>query len=90
VIEIYGTGFGATTPAVPTEQLVSQAAPTTLPVTMTIGGVAAEVQWSGLVSPGLYQLNVKIPTLAAGDQPVQTTIGGFQSPAIVMLAIGIQ
>jgi uncharacterized protein (TIGR03437 family) len=90
VIEIYGTGFGATTPAMPTAQLVSQAAPTTLPVTMTIGGVAAEVQWAGLVSSGLYQLNAKIPTLAAGDQPVQTTISGFQSPATVMLAIGIQ
>jgi uncharacterized protein (TIGR03437 family) len=37
VIEIYATGFGATTPALPTAQLVSQAAQTTLPVTMTIG-----------------------------------------------------
>ena len=90
VIEIYGTGFGATAPAMPTSQLVSQAAPTTLLVTITIGDVAAEVQWAGLVSSGLYQLNVKIPALAAGDQPVQTSISGFQSPPTVMLAIGNQ
>ncbi|HEY4363275.1 MAG TPA: LamG-like jellyroll fold domain-containing protein [Bryobacteraceae bacterium] len=85
VIAIYGTGFGATTPAAPSAQLVSQAAPTVLPVTIMIGGVTAEVQWAGLVSSGLYQINVKIPELAAGDRPIQATIGGFQSPPTVML-----
>ncbi len=90
VIEIYGTGFGATNPAMPPAQLVSQPAPTILPVTMTIGGVAAEVQWAGLVSSGLYQLNVRVPTLAAGDQQVQAAISGFQSPVTVMLSLGGQ
>jgi uncharacterized protein (TIGR03437 family) len=89
-IEIYGTGFGATTPANPTGPLVSQPAPTALPVTMTIGGVSAQVQWAGLVSSGLYQLNVTIPNVAAGDQQVQATIGGFQNPATVMLTVGGQ
>jgi uncharacterized protein (TIGR03437 family) len=91
VIEIYGTGFGATAPTVPTAQLVSQPAPTVLPVTATVGGLTAEVQWAGLVSSGLYQLNVKIPaTLAAGDQPVQAAISGFQSASTVMLSIAGQ
>jgi uncharacterized protein (TIGR03437 family) len=90
VNEIYGTGFGATTPAIPTAQLISQAAPTILPVTMTIGGAAAEVQWAGLVSSGLYQLNVKIPAIAPRDQSVQATMGGFQSRATVMLSIAGQ
>jgi uncharacterized protein (TIGR03437 family) len=87
---MYGTGFGATTPAMPTAQLISQPAPTALPVTATIGGVSAEVQWAGLVSSGFYQLNVKIPALAAGDQPVQATIGGFESPSTIMLSIASQ
>jgi uncharacterized protein (TIGR03437 family) len=90
VIEIYGTGFGATTPAMPSGQLISQPAPTVLAVTMAIGGVTAEVQWAGLVSSGLYQLNVKVPTVPAGDQPLQGTIGGFQSPPTLMLSIASQ
>jgi uncharacterized protein (TIGR03437 family) len=87
VIEIYGTGFGATAPSIPTGPLVSQPAPTALPVTLTIGGVTAQVQWAGLVSSGLYQLNVQIPNGLSGDQPVQATVSGFQSPATVMLSI---
>lgn len=87
VIEVFGTGFGATSPVASTSQLISQPAATAFPVTMTIGGAAAEVQWAGLVSPGLYQLSVKIPDLATGDQPVQTSISGFQSPAAPMLSI---
>lgn len=87
VIEIYGTGFGATTPAMPTAQLVSQAAPTALPVTMTIGGMTAEVQWAGIVSSGLYQLNVKIPNLGTGDQAVQATTSGFQTAPNVFLSV---
>jgi uncharacterized protein (TIGR03437 family) len=89
-IEIYGTGFGATAPATPTGPLVSQPAPTALPVTMTIGGVSAEVHWAGLVSSGLYQLNVTIPNVAAGDQQVQATVSGFQSPATVRLSVASQ
>jgi uncharacterized protein (TIGR03437 family) len=54
---------------------------------MTIGGVAAEVQWAGLVSSGLYQLNVQIPNVPAGDRLVQASISGFQSAATVMLPI---
>jgi uncharacterized protein (TIGR03437 family) len=87
VIEIYGTGFGTTTPPMPTAQLVSQAAPTALPVTMTIGGVTAQVQWGGVVSSGLYQLNVKIPNLGTGDQAVQANISGFQTATNVFLLV---
>lgn len=87
VIEIYGTGLGATTPAMPTAQLVSQASPTTLPVTMTIGGVNAEVQWAGVVSSGLYQLNVKVPNVGTGDQAVLANISGFQSAPNAFLSV---
>jgi uncharacterized protein (TIGR03437 family) len=88
IIEIYGTGFGATNPAIPTSQLVSQPAPLSLPATVSIGGVNATVQFAGLVSSGLYQLNVKVPIVAAGDQTVQTTVSGFQSPSGVFLPVG--
>jgi uncharacterized protein (TIGR03437 family) len=86
-IEIYGTGFGPTDPATPTSQLISQPAETTLPVTVSIGGVNAQVQWAGIVSPGLYQLNVQIPAIGSGDQPIQASIGGFQTGANVFVPV---
>ena len=90
VLEIYGTGFGPTNPTAPTSQLVSQPAPLSLPATVAIGGVNAQVQWAGIVSSGLYQLNVQIPNVAAGDQPVQASVSGFQSVANAFLAVAPQ
>jgi uncharacterized protein (TIGR03437 family) len=87
VIEMYGTGFGPTNPGSPTAQLVSQPAPLTLPATVIIGGVNAPVQWAGLVSSGLYQLNVQIPSVQVGDQPVQTNVSGFQGATGVFVSV---
>jgi putative transposase len=64
-----------TNPATPTSQLVAAPAQVSLPPSVTIGGADAPVQWAGLVSSGLYQLNVRIPNVAAGDQPIQTVAG---------------
>jgi uncharacterized protein (TIGR03437 family) len=58
------------------------------PVGVTIGGVAAQVKWAGLIGPGLYQVNVQVPAVAAGDQPVTMSIAGFQSAAGVYVAVG--
>ncbi len=90
VIEIYGTGFGQTSPAAPTSQLVSQPALLSLPATVTIGGVNAPVQWAGIVSSGLYQLNVQIPNVADGDQPAQVSVSGFQDVATAFIAVAQQ
>jgi uncharacterized protein (TIGR03437 family) len=87
VIEIYGTGFGPTNPALPTSQLISQPAPLLFPATISIGGVPAEVQFAGLVSSGLYQMNVKIPSIPDGDQLTQATVSGFQTVPNVFLSI---
>jgi uncharacterized protein (TIGR03437 family) len=58
------------------------------PVTVTIGGAAAQVEWAGLVGPGLYQVNVQVPSVPAGDQPVTVSVAGFQSAAGVYVAVG--
>jgi uncharacterized protein (TIGR03437 family) len=87
VIEIYGTGFGPTNPASPTSQLISQPAPLNVPPTVAIGGVNAEVQWAGLVSSGLYQLNVQIPSVGSGDQPIQTSVSGFQGAIGIFISV---
>jgi uncharacterized protein (TIGR03437 family) len=88
IIEIYGTGFGTTSPSTDSSQLVSQAAALAVPATVTIGGVNAEVQWAGIVSSGLYQLNVKVPAIPSGDQPAATSISGFEGASGVFLTIG--
>ena len=90
LIEIYGTGFGPTNPVTPTSQLVSQAAQLSVPAQVTIGGVNAQVLWAGIVSSGLYQLNVAIPNVTSGDVPVQTSVGGFQSAANAFITIAPQ
>jgi len=77
-VELYGSGFGPTTPAVPAGQIFNGAAPLADPtqVRVAIGGVPATVSWAGMVAAGLYQLNVVIPPLADGNQPVAASIGG--------------
>ena len=31
-------------------------------MTVTIGGIAATVLWSGLIAAGLYQINITVPS----------------------------
>ncbi len=79
-LELYGVGFGPTDPPVPAGRLVTAAAPTTYPVTVTIGGEPAQVVFSGIVLAGLYQINVVVPRVPAGDQPIQAAVGGVNAP----------
>ena len=88
VIELYGTGFGPTSPPIPASQAAFPPAILAAPVSATIGGVSATVQWAGLIGPGLYQVNVLVPNVAAGDQPVILSIAGFESAVSVYLAVG--
>jgi uncharacterized protein (TIGR03437 family) len=88
IIEFYGTGFGPTSPQIPVSQAVFPPAILAAPVSVSIGGVAAQVKWAGLIGPGLYQVNVQVPAVAAGDQPVTMSIAGFQSAAGVYVAVG--
>jgi uncharacterized protein (TIGR03437 family) len=78
---LYGVGFGPTTPHVPAGQAFSGAAPTTSPVTITIGGVSASVAFSGITEAGLYQFNLTIPPgTGSGDQALAATVNGVQTP----------
>ncbi len=88
VVELYGVGFGPTNPPIESGIGFGFAAPTVSPVAVTIGGVAATVQFSGLVSPGLYQLNVVVPSgLVSGDQVVQASVGGASTSGATYLTV---
>jgi uncharacterized protein (TIGR03437 family) len=77
---LYGVGFGPVTPHVPAGQAFSGSAPTTTLVAVTIGGVKANVSYSGITSAGLYQINLTVPNAPSGDQALQATVNGVQTP----------
>jgi uncharacterized protein (TIGR03437 family) len=87
VLELFGTGFGATSPAVTPGVVFQGSAPLVTPATVTIGGVAAPVSYSGMVGTGLYQINVTVPALASGTYPVVATVGGVASQNGVSLKV---
>jgi uncharacterized protein (TIGR03437 family) len=86
-IEMYGTGFGPTSPLIPVSQASFPPAVLAQPATATIGGTPATVTWAGLIAPGLYQVNVQVPSVAPGDQPVVLSIAGFESAGGVYLPV---
>jgi uncharacterized protein (TIGR03437 family) len=80
VLELYGVGFGPTNPPVASGHAFSGVAPTTNQVMVNIGGIRATVQFSGITSAGMYQLNVVVPSgIGSGDQLVQAFFGGAQT-----------
>jgi uncharacterized protein (TIGR03437 family) len=90
-IVLYGTGFGPTSPASPTGQLVTTPAKLANSVQFTIGGItlaASSVEFAGLVEAGLYQFNVTVPaSLKSGNAAVMATIGGVQTQSGVSIPV---
>jgi uncharacterized protein (TIGR03437 family) len=85
-IELYGTGFGPTKTSVDFGTAFSGAYELTNPVSVTIGGIQAQVLFAGLVGPGLYQINVIVPVgLADGDNPVVASVSGLSTQAAALL-----
>jgi len=81
-IVIYASGLapspaGTATPAPPALSLVQ----------VTIGGKAADLKFAGLISPGLFQINVVVPSVPDGDQPLVININGAKSPGNVVLTV---
>ena len=93
IVMIYCTGGGATNPA-SADAAITQAPPPLLvqPATVNIGGIDAQVVYSGAAPgsvAGLVQINAVVPPgVASGPSvPVVVKIGGQQSQAGVTLAV---
>ena len=91
VVVIYANGLGAVNPQVPSGTPAPMNGPlsqTVNPLTVTIGGVNAHVNFAGLAPgyPDLYQVNVVVPAGAtAGNAvPVVLSIAGQTSPVVTM------
>jgi uncharacterized protein (TIGR03437 family) len=87
ILALYGTGFGAVSSAPAAGVVFTGAYEIANPVTVTVGGVSAQVLWAGLVGPGLYQLNVVVPAVPSGDQAVVATVSGVGTQPAALLKI---
>jgi uncharacterized protein (TIGR03118 family) len=90
-IVLYGTGFGPTSPSYE-GSIVPSPAPLTASLQVTIAGQGVAPAFAGLVSPGLYQINVTIPAIigTAGqvqDVPVTAVTGGATTQSSLFLAV---
>ncbi len=90
IIEIYGTGFGRVDANIGAGQPAPFERPTNTvenPV-VTIGGVRADVLFSGLTpgTAGLYQLNVRVPdgVVSGTAVPVVVQIGDKVSNTVTI------
>ncbi len=86
---IYGVGFGAVTPAIPAGTIATGAS--SIPgLSVRIGNQPATVSYGGL-SPnfvGLYQFNVVVPNLQAGDHEVVMSVDSINTQSNVFLSVG--
>jgi uncharacterized protein (TIGR03437 family) len=87
-VTIYATGLGQLSSAVPTGEVPSSTVTTSTMPTVTIDGIGAQVQFSGLAGccVGVNQINVVVPSgIRSGTNvPVVMSIGGQQSNTVNM------
>jgi uncharacterized protein (TIGR03437 family) len=89
---LYATGLGQTTPALSDGQLSnfsgSQYPQVSQPVTLTIAGTEASVQYAGAAPAfvaGLFQVNFQVPpNLPSGSQFVVLTAAGVSSAPVII------
>jgi uncharacterized protein (TIGR03437 family) len=75
VILVFGDNFGLVTGPYTPGSPVQSGSPVFTPV-VTISGTPAMVQFVGLISAGLYQLNVVVPASTPnGDNPITAATG---------------
>jgi len=90
IVVIFATGCGPTTPATPAGVMAAQNSPLSLPYQFKVGGSPANVLFAGMVAGtvGLYQFNVAIPNVAAGDQPVELVVDGVPNAQNLVIRVG--
>jgi uncharacterized protein (TIGR03437 family) len=88
ILIIYCAGLGGVDPLIDAGVAVDRLIRTMNPIGLTIGGVQAQVSFSGLTGglTGLYQINATMPDgVTPGDAvPVVLTLGSISSPPVSM------
>jgi uncharacterized protein (TIGR03437 family) len=90
VITLYGIGFGAVTPASTPGTIASGTTAVRGNVTVQFGSTPATLQYAGMAPGfvGLYQFNVTVPAVAAGDQPLVVSMNGTPVAQNLLLTVG--
>jgi len=87
-VQIYATGLGPVSPAVPSGQAAAEAplSRTVSEVSVTMNGVPAQVSFSGLAPGfvGLYQVNARVPDGVQGTVSVAASVDGIASNVVTM------
>ena len=89
-IVLYGVGFGPVTPSIPAGQIVGQQNSLASPFQISFGGAPATVSYWGLAPDevGLYQFNVVVPAVGAGDAvPLTFTLNGVSGSQTLYIAV---
>jgi uncharacterized protein (TIGR03437 family) len=90
-VELYGTGMGPTSPAAPDGVVFAQAYPVAnlSAFSVTIGGTVVKVIFAGLVGPGLFQIDIQIPSgIPAGDQALILNVSGTPTQSNMVISMG--
>jgi uncharacterized protein (TIGR03437 family) len=86
-VVLYANGFGPTSSPIAKGSSIQAGTLTPTPV-IQIGGTPATVKFAGLVSPGLYQFNVIVPsTASSGDNPLTVMYKGQSTQTGVLLTV---
>lgn len=82
VITLYGIGFGPVSPTNGAGVIATQSNSLTNPVSVFFGQTPATVLYQGLAPGlvGLYQFNVVVPSIGAGNWPLVVQAGGVTLP----------
>ncbi len=87
-VVLYGVGFGLPSTSLTAGSALQSGTLPALP-TCSIGAKPASVAFAGLIGPGLYQVNVIIPTtVPSGDNMIGCAYGGSATPAGDVITIG--
>ena len=87
-VELFGVGFGPTTPAVAAGAAFTGAAPVNNAINLYINNAIVTPSFVGLSSAGLYQINLTVPSgIGGGEVPIQAFAGGIQTQAKVLFSL---
>jgi len=92
IVVLYATGEGQTSATGVTGQAAQAPYPLpVLPVSLTMASITANVLFAGDAPGfvGLMQINAQVPSgfVPTGDLPVALSVGPYQSPAVVTIAV---
>lgn len=84
-ILVFGTGFGPTSPRPVAGAAATGSLGLIEPALAFVGGRQAQVAFAGIVSPGLFQFNVRIPSdIPPGDHVFNIKVGAAFTPDLLL------